>query len=44
MTIVPDTNVIISGVLKPYSPSGAVLRLAAEGIIQVDYDLRILAE
>ena len=44
MTIVLDTNVVISGVLKPYSDSGAVLRLAAEGIIQVAYDLRILAE
>jgi len=44
MTIVLDTNVVISGVLKPYSDSGAVLRFAAGGIIQVAYDLRILAE
>ena len=44
MTIALDTNVVISGVLKPYSHSGTVLRLAAEGIIQVAYDLRILAE
>jgi putative PIN family toxin of toxin-antitoxin system len=44
MIIVLDSNVIISGVLKPYSPSGAILRFAAEGILRVAYDLRILAE
>jgi putative PIN family toxin of toxin-antitoxin system len=44
MTIVLDTNVVISGILKPYSPSAVILRLVAEGAIQAAYDLRILAE
>ncbi len=44
MIIVLDTNVVISGILKPYSPSAAILRLVAEGAIQAAYDLRILAE
>jgi len=44
MIIVLDTNVAISGILKPYSPSAVILRLVAEGAIQAAYDLRILAE
>jgi len=44
MIIVLDTNVVISGILKPYSPSAAILRLVAEGAIQVVYDLRSLTE
>ena len=44
MIIVLDTNVVISGILKPYSPSAVILRLVAEGAIQAAYDLRILAE
>ncbi len=44
MIIVLDTNVVISGILKPYSPSAVILRLVAEGAIQAAHDLRILAE
>ena len=44
MIIVLDTNVVISGILKPYSPSAVILRLVAEGTIQAAYDVRILAE
>ena len=44
MIIVLDTNVIVSGVLRPYSKSAAILRLVAEGKIQMAYDLRIISE
>lgn len=44
MIIVLDTNAVISGILKLYSPSAAILRLVAEGAIQATYDLRALAE
>jgi len=42
--IVLDTNVIISGILKPFSKAASILRLAADGTIQVAYDLRLLSE
>jgi putative PIN family toxin of toxin-antitoxin system len=44
MIIVLDTNVIVSGILRPYSKAAAILRLAAAGMIQLAYDLRILSE
>lgn len=44
MKTVLDTNVLVSGLLKPYSSSGTVVRLVAEGAIQVVYDIRILNE
>lgn len=44
MIIVLDTNVIVSGILKPYSKTAAILRLVADGAIQLAYDLRILSE
>ena len=44
MIIVLDTNVVISGMLKPYGPSAAILRLVTEGAIQAAYDLRLLTE
>ena len=44
MIVVVDTNVIVSGVLKPYSPAASILRMVVEGVIQPAYDLRILAE
>jgi len=44
MTIVLDTNVIVSGILRPYSKAAAILRLAATGTIKLAYDLRILSE
>lgn len=44
MIIVLDTNVIVSGILKPYSKAAAILRLVADGTIQLAYDLRLLSE
>jgi putative PIN family toxin of toxin-antitoxin system len=44
MTIVLDTNVIISGIIRPYSKAAAILRLVASGIIKLAYDLRLLCE
>jgi uncharacterized protein len=44
MMIVLDTNVIVSGILRPYSKAAAILRLAATGMVQLAYDLRILSE
>jgi len=44
MIIVLDTNVVISGALKPYGHSAVILRLVAEGAIQAAYDVRTLAE
>ena len=44
MIIVLDTNVLIPGILKPYSKAAAILRLVTDGAIQLAYDLRILSE
>jgi putative PIN family toxin of toxin-antitoxin system len=44
MIIVLDTNVIVSGILKPYGKTAAILRLVADGAIQLAYDIRILSE
>ena len=44
MIVVLDTNVVVSGILKPYSKSAAILRQVADGAIQLAYDLRILSE
>ncbi len=44
MMIVLDTNVIVSGILRPYSKAAAILRLAATGMIKLAYDLRIISE
>ncbi|OGP61160.1 MAG: putative toxin-antitoxin system toxin component, PIN family [Deltaproteobacteria bacterium RBG_13_52_11b] len=44
MIIVLETNVVVSGILKPYSKTAAILRLVADGAIQLAYDLRILSE
>jgi len=41
---VVDTNVLVSGLLKPYSHPGAIVRLLAGGHIQLVYDARIIAE
>jgi uncharacterized protein len=44
MMIVLDTNVVVSGILRPYGKPAALLRLVSAGKIQVAYDLRILSE
>jgi putative PIN family toxin of toxin-antitoxin system len=42
--IVLDTNILISGLLRPHSKPAAILRLVAAGALRVAYDERILAE
>ena len=44
MIIVLDTNVFVSGILKPYSKAATILRLVTDGAIQLAYDLRVLSE
>jgi len=44
MIVVLDTNVIVSGILKPYGPAGTILRLAVQGVIRLGHDARILGE
>ncbi len=44
MKIVLDTNVLVSGLLKPYSPAGEIVRMVASGIVLLCHDSRILAE
>jgi putative PIN family toxin of toxin-antitoxin system len=44
MRVVLDTNVVVSGLLQAFGPSGQIVRLVAEGELQVCYDVRILAE
>jgi len=44
MIIVLDTNVIVSGIFKPYSKAAIILRLVTDGTIQLAYDLRLLSE
>ncbi len=44
MMIVLDTNVIVSGILKPFSKAASILRLVSDGTIRLAYDLRLLSE
>lgn len=44
MIVVLDTNVIVSGILRPYSKAASILRLVATGVITLAYDLRIFSE
>lgn len=44
MIVVIDTNVFVSGVIRPYSKPAALLRLAASGAMQLAYDLRLISE
>jgi len=44
MKIVIDTNVLISGLLRPFSSSGEIVRMAASGNLRLCYDVRILSE
>lgn len=44
MRIVVDTNVLVSGILSPYGPPGAILRSIVAGTVTVCFDQRILAE
>jgi len=44
MIIVLDTNVIVSGILRPYSKAANILHLVAEGTIKLAYDVRLISE
>jgi putative PIN family toxin of toxin-antitoxin system len=44
MIVVLDTNVLVAGLLKPFGPSAAVVRLAVAGRIRIAQDYRILSE
>ncbi len=44
MKIVLDTNVLISGILKPSSPPGRIVDFLRSGVLQLVVDDRILAE
>lgn len=44
MRVVLETNVLVSGLLQPHGAPGELARLAAIGVLQVCYDVRILAE
>jgi putative PIN family toxin of toxin-antitoxin system len=44
VNVVIDTNVIVSGLLKPFSPSGEIMRMVVDGKIHICYDARILLE
>jgi len=44
MRVVLDTNVLVSGLLKPFGPSGKVAQLLSAGDLSPAYDVRILAE
>ncbi|MFH2065024.1 MAG: putative toxin-antitoxin system toxin component, PIN family [Pseudomonadota bacterium] len=44
MKIVLDTNVLISGLLTPFGPSGEIVRMVFSGDLIVHIDARILLE
>jgi PIN domain-containing protein len=44
MKVVLDTNVLVSGLLQPYSHPGQILRMVAGGTISLGYDARVLGE
>ena len=44
MIVVLDSNVVVSGILRPFGKPAMILRLAADGRIRCAYDLRILSE
>ena len=44
MIIVVDTNIIVSGLIKPYSDAATILHLILTGRIKIAYDFRVLNE
>jgi putative PIN family toxin of toxin-antitoxin system len=44
MKIVLDTNVLVSGLLTPFGPSGEIVRMLFSGELIVHLDARILSE
>ena len=44
MIVVVDTNIIVSGLIKPYSDAAIIMHLILSGKIKIAYDFRILTE
>ena len=44
MKIVLDTNVLVSGLLTPFGPSGEIVRMLFSGELIINIDARILSE
>jgi len=44
LRIVLDTNVLVSGLLSPFAPSGVIVRMVSSGAVTLCLDARILAE
>ena len=44
MRIVLDTNVLVSGLLKPYGPPAQLVQMTSSGLLRLCYDTRILSE
>ena len=44
MNVVLDTNVIVSGLLTPFSPSGEIVRMVSSGELTLCLDARLLGE
>lgn len=44
MNIVLDTNVIVSGLLSPFSPCGEIVRMVSAGELKLCLDARLLSE
>jgi len=44
MNIVLDTNILVSGLLTPFGPSGEILRMVSGGNLVLLYDARVSLE
>ncbi|AKJ64121.1 PIN domain-containing protein [Kiritimatiella glycovorans] len=44
MNVVPDTHVLVSGLLSPCGPCGDIVRLVLDGALVLSVDARILTE
>ena len=44
MKVVLDTNILVSGLLTPFGPSGEIIRMVSAGKLILHYDARILLE
>jgi putative PIN family toxin of toxin-antitoxin system len=44
MIVVLDTNVLVSGLLTPFSPCGEIVRMVSSGELTLCLDARLLAE
>jgi len=44
VNVVLDTNVLVSGLLTPFGPSGEIVRMVSAGLLVLHVDARILSE